>query len=48
MFPHAPTSSLATRTTNDMKYLIEFLGFLCGFFILIAAALLAMHFSGPA
>ncbi len=30
-----------------MKYLIEFLGFLCGFVMLISAALLALHFTGP-
>lgn len=29
-----------------MKYLIEFLGFLSGFVILITAALLAIHFVG--
>lgn len=30
-----------------MKYVIEFLGFLGGFVILISAALLAVHFAGP-
>ncbi len=30
-----------------MKYLIEFLGFLCGFVILISAALLAIHLVNP-
>lgn len=30
-----------------MKYFIEFLGFLCGFVILITAALLAIHMAGP-
>jgi hypothetical protein len=29
-----------------MKYFIEFLSFLCGFVILISAALLALHFTG--
>jgi hypothetical protein len=31
-----------------MKYLIEFLGFLSGFVIIITAALLAMHFTAGA
>jgi hypothetical protein len=30
-----------------MKYFIEFLGFLGGFVILISAALIAIHFTGP-
>jgi hypothetical protein len=30
-----------------MNYLIEFLGFLCGFVILVSAALLAIHLASP-
>ena len=30
-----------------MKYIIEFLGFLSGFAMLVSAALLAIHFAGP-